>query len=119
MLHVAAASPKDSAGSGAARADSATIARAIAVRGDGVHDRCVDGMDTAAAMGSATTGRWEVIYMIRDGHITLGVGRTVDEAVREACRINIQLGLMPRDAYDMKRMIDVGVLKVREICSGD
>lgn len=56
-----------------------------------------------------------MIYYLKDGPLTIGVGRSVDEAVREACAINLRLGSAPTDTADMKAMIDNGTIKVREM----
>lgn len=58
-----------------------------------------------------------MIYMLKDGPMTIGYGRTVDEAVQQACAINRRLSLCtgPFDEKEMKAMIDNGSIKVREM----
>lgn len=56
-----------------------------------------------------------MIIQLKDGPLLIGVGRTLNEAVYEACDINRRLGDTPTDEPTMKRMIDEGLIKVREM----
>jgi len=56
-----------------------------------------------------------VIYFLRDGGVTLGCGRSVDEACREAARINLMVGSAPFTVEEVKALIDVGAIQVREV----
>ena len=56
-----------------------------------------------------------MIYQLRDGPQCIGFGRTLDEAVREACDINRRIGDSPTDEREMKALIDNGSIKVREM----
>lgn len=55
-----------------------------------------------------------MIVYLKDGPLMIGLGRNVDEAVRQACDINRRVGAMPCDVWEMKAMIDNGTIKVRE-----
>jgi hypothetical protein len=56
-----------------------------------------------------------MIYQLRDGPLCIGLGRTLDEAVQQACDINRRIGDSPTDQQEMKALIDNGSIKVREI----
>lgn len=56
-----------------------------------------------------------MIVQLKDGPLVIGYGRDLSEAVRLACDINHRLGSAPTDPAEMKRMIDSGIIKVREI----
>lgn len=55
-----------------------------------------------------------MIYYLRDGGLCIGIGRDVDEAVRNACDTNRRIGATPTDVQEMKAMIDTGSIKVGE-----
>jgi hypothetical protein len=56
-----------------------------------------------------------MIVQLKDGPLVIGYGRNLDEAIHQACDINRRLGSEPHDEPTMKRMIDVGAIKIREI----
>lgn len=56
-----------------------------------------------------------MIVQLKDGPLVIGYGRDLDDAVRLACDINRRLGSDPTDPAEMKRMIDSGTIKVREM----
>jgi hypothetical protein len=56
-----------------------------------------------------------MIYQLKDGPLTIGFGRSLDEAIQFACSTNRQVGDTPTDPLEMKAMIDNGTIKVREI----
>jgi hypothetical protein len=56
-----------------------------------------------------------MIVQLRDGPLVIGFGRTIDEAVRIAVDINKRVGDEPTCPHELRRMIDCGSIKVREI----
>lgn len=57
-----------------------------------------------------------MIFLIKDGNnITQGRGFSLNEAVAETCEINELIGEGPTNPEDVKKLIDVGALRVREI----
>jgi hypothetical protein len=56
-----------------------------------------------------------MIVQLKDGPLVIGYGKNLAMAIHIACDINRRVGDYPTDEHDMKRMIDVGAIKVREM----